>query len=55
MRIACSWCLGQGDPALVQVGAPLGDERATYGICASHRLEVLTGRSLRMLERRGRL
>jgi len=55
MRVACSWCLGQEDPALLKARAPLGDERVTYGICGSHRREVLIGRYVRMLERRGRL
>ena len=55
MRVVCSWCFVQGNPAWAQVRAPLGDERATDGICASHRLEVPIGRSLLMLERRGRL
>jgi hypothetical protein len=55
MRVACSWYLGQEDPALLKARAPLGDERVTYGICAPHRREVLIGRYVRMLERRGRV
>ena len=55
MRVVCSWCLGRGDQVLVEARAPLGHERATYGICGSHRLEALIGRHVRMLERRGRL
>jgi hypothetical protein len=55
MRVACSWCLGQEEPALLGARTPLGDERVTYGICASHRREVPIGRYVRMLERRGRL
>jgi len=55
MRVACSWCLGQEDPALLKARAVFGDERVTYGICASHRREVLIGRYVRMLERRGRV
>ena len=55
MRVACSWCLGQEDPALLEPRGPLGDERVTYGICASHRREVVSGRHVRMLERRGHL
>ena len=55
MRVACPKCLGQEDPALLEARGPLGDERVTYGISASHRPEVLIGRYVRMLERRGRL
>jgi len=55
MRVACSWCMGQEDPAPLEARAPLGDERVTYGICASHRREGLIGRYVRMLARRGRL
>ena len=55
MRVACSWCMGQEDPARLEARAPLGDERVTYGICAPHRREELIGRYVRMLERRGRL
>jgi hypothetical protein len=49
MRVLCSWCLGEGGPALVEERPPLGDDRITYGICASHRLELLIGRYLRTL------
>jgi hypothetical protein len=55
MHVAWSWCLGQKDPVLPQARAPLGDERVTSGMWTSHRREVLAGRDLRMLERRGRL
>ena len=55
MRVVCSWCLRQQDPALMEARAPLGDERVTYGICAGRRREVPSGRYVRMLERRGRL
>ena len=55
MRVAYSWCFGHEDPALVETRGPLGDERVTYGICGSHRREVLIGRYVGMLERRGRL
>ena len=50
MRVMCAWCLQEGAPGLVEERPPLGDERPTYGICSSHRLEVLIGRYLRMLE-----
>jgi hypothetical protein len=49
MRVLCAWCLKEGGPALVEERAPLGDERETYGICPSHRLELLIGRYLRTL------
>jgi hypothetical protein len=49
MPVLCAWCLEEGGPALVEERAPLHDERATYGICASHRLELLIGRYLRTL------
>jgi hypothetical protein len=42
MRVMCAWCLREGAPGLVE-------ERATYGICPSHRLELLIGRYLRVL------
>ena len=49
MRVMCAWCLREGAPGLVEERAPLGDEQPTYGICASHRLELLVGRYLRTL------
>jgi hypothetical protein len=52
MRVACSLCLGQEDPVLLEARA-FGDERITFGVCASHRREALIGRYVRMLERRG--
>ena len=54
MRVACSWRLGQRDPAQLGPPAPLGDERATHGIFASDRPEAPIGRYVRMLGRRGR-
>jgi hypothetical protein len=50
MRVMCAWCLQEGAPGLVEERPPLGDERATYGICSSHRLEVLIDRYLRTIE-----
>lgn len=47
MRGMYAWCLGEGAPGLVNERSPLGAERATYGICPSHRLQVLIGHSLR--------
>jgi hypothetical protein len=35
---------------VVEERAPLDDAQATYGICASHRLELLIERYLRTLE-----
>lgn len=49
MRVICAWCLREGAQGLVEERAPLGDERETYGICPSHRLELLIGRYLRAL------
>ena len=54
MRVGYAWRLRQEDPAPVEARAPFGDERATHGICASHRLGALIGRYVRALERRGR-
>lgn len=54
MRVACSWCLGQPNPAPVAARASFDDERITLGLCASHLREALIGRYVRMLERRGR-
>jgi hypothetical protein len=47
MRVMCAWCLDEGAPGLVEERAPFGDERATYGICVAHRLELWIGRYLR--------
>ena len=44
----------QEDPTLAGARAPFGDDRATLGICPSYRLDVLIGRYVRMLGRRGR-
>jgi hypothetical protein len=55
MHAGCSWCLGQKEAVPGKARAPLGHERNTSGICATHRRGLPTGRSVRMLERRGRL
>ena len=41
-------------PTVTEAQVPFGDDRATSGICPSHRLDVLMGRYVRMLGRRGR-
>jgi hypothetical protein len=48
MRVVCAWCQQDGEPLLLPEGQPpLDHEQATYGICASHRLELLVQRYLR--------
>ena len=54
MHLLCAWCLGRGGVALVWERAPLNDERPTYGVCASHRLELLIGRDALSPGLRGR-
>ena len=54
MRVASTRFSRREDPTLAGPRAPFGGDRATYGICPSHRLEVLIGRYVRMLGRRGR-
>jgi hypothetical protein len=49
MRVLCAWCIREGEPALVEERAPLADQRPTYGICVTHRLELMLGRYLRTL------
>jgi hypothetical protein len=50
MRMLCAWCLREGGVVPVEERPPLGDEQTTYGICVSHRLEVLICRYLRTLQ-----
>lgn len=51
MRMVCAWCREEGEPLLPEGQPPLDNEQATYGICASHRLELAVQRYLRTLTR----
>ncbi len=44
MKVICSWCQGEGRPALVREKAPLADARETHGICPFHLLQMGAGR-----------
>ncbi|WHZ23969.1 MAG: hypothetical protein OJF47_003081 [Nitrospira sp.] len=44
MKVICSWCQGEGRPALVREKAPFADARETHGICPFHLLQMGAGR-----------
>jgi len=51
MVVMCAWCEKAGLPAFLGVKPPLGDGRATHGICPTHRREMVEQVALRHLRR----
>jgi hypothetical protein len=49
MHVMRAGCSREGTPGVMEQRAPLDDERATYGIWPSPRLEWLVGHYLRTL------
>ena len=41
MRVMCSWCQREGEPASLGERAPLDDPAETHGICRRHTLGLL--------------
>jgi hypothetical protein len=37
-EVVCSWCEGEGKPALVREKEPLDDSEETHGVCPEHKV-----------------